>query len=264
MRLVDLRSVVSAVADAVKEPVEQKKLALRLDLEPAVVAGDRSRLQQIVTNLLTNAVQFTPVKGQISVKLAFEGTDHVVLAVQDTGAGIDPAFLPYVFEQFRQGEGGLSRKHGGLGLGLAVVRQLVELHGGFVSVTSPGVGLGATFTVRLPSEKVLQPVGDLTNQPLLLEKLRVTVKADENGDPGAVYGILESSGARVTIEGDEVGSEIPNTGGPALEVRQLKQSGAIAFRQSPSPPEADWQLIPGPAAPADVVRRIARFLQPTS
>src|SRR5207244_2343959 len=110
-----------------REPAARKKIKLTVNTAPVFVFGDHGRLQQVVTNLLTNAVQFTPVKGEIDVSVEARGSD-AELRVQDTGAGIDPAILPYVFDPFRQGEGGLSRQHGGLGLGLAVVRQLIELH----------------------------------------------------------------------------------------------------------------------------------------
>src|SRR5204862_2056697 len=107
----DLQTVVIAANEFIREAVERKELDLRQQLTPAWVAGDQARLQQIVTNLLTNAVQFTPRKARITVKLFIEG-DEAVLAVEDTGAGIEPAFLPHVFDQFRQGEGGLARTHG--------------------------------------------------------------------------------------------------------------------------------------------------------
>ena len=153
MRLVDLKTVVTAACESVRDPLAGKNLELRIEVSSIPVAGDQARLQQVVTNLLTNAVQFTPSGGRISVTLSPDDS-YATLSVQDTGAGIDPAFLPHVFEQFRQGDGGLSRKHGGLGLGLAVVKQLVELHGGTVGVASAGRDNGATFTIRLPRETV--------------------------------------------------------------------------------------------------------------
>src|SRR5262249_27817419 len=116
MRLVDLKDVVAAAMEFIKESVEGRDLELRPKLTSVWVAGDQARLQQIVSNLLTNAVQFTPKGGRITIELAVEG-DEAVVRVQDTGTGIDAAFLPYVFDQFRQGEGGLARKHSGLGLG---------------------------------------------------------------------------------------------------------------------------------------------------
>jgi signal transduction histidine kinase len=117
------------------------------DLPP--VAGDVVRLQQVVHNLLSNAVKFTPPGGRVRVHVDQDGS-QARLSVSDTGVGIAPTFLPYVFDRFRQADSSMTRTHGGLGLGLAVVRALVELHGGSVIAESPGDGAGATFTVRLP------------------------------------------------------------------------------------------------------------------
>jgi anti-sigma regulatory factor (Ser/Thr protein kinase) len=197
MRLVDLQMVVTAANEFLREAVERKELELREQLTPVSVAGDLARLQQIVTNLLTNAVQFTPCKGRITVSLLAKG-DEAVLTVEDTGAGIEPAFLPYVFDQFRQGEGGLARTHGGLGLGLTVVKQLVDLHGGTVTVDSRGTGQGATFTVCLPIERALaedRAPGD----PLLLQDVNVRVIAAEGVETSMLRSILEASGATASI-----------------------------------------------------------------
>jgi CheY-like chemotaxis protein len=113
------------------------------------VSGDADRLQQVVWNLLSNAVKFTPEEGEITIRLERKGAS-VALTVTDTGEGIEPEFLPFVFDRFRQFEGRPARTHGGLGLGLAIVRHLVEAHGGTVSAASRGRGQGATFTVTLP------------------------------------------------------------------------------------------------------------------
>ena len=120
-----------------------------LILEWGPYQGDPSRLQQVVWNLLTNAVKFTPKKGRVQVRLE-RVNSHVEIVVSDTGVGIAPDFLPYVFERFRQAEAGTTRKTGGLGLGLAIVRHIVEMHGGTVDAFSAGEGQGATFRVRLP------------------------------------------------------------------------------------------------------------------
>src|SRR5581483_9741047 len=130
---------------------EAKAIDLRVTLEARVgpILGDPTRLQQVVWNLVSNAIKFTPRGGEVRVELTCE-EDLGRLVVRDTGEGIRPDFLPYVFDRFRQGDGGTTRVHGGLGLGLAIVRQLVELHGGDVTVASDGVGRGATFTVTLP------------------------------------------------------------------------------------------------------------------
>jgi signal transduction histidine kinase len=148
---IKLTSVIEAAVDAVRPAAEAKGIRLSALVSPAVetVSGDAERLQQVVWNLLSNAVKFAPKGGSVEVRL--ERVDlHVEIVVSDNGQGIKPEFLPYVFERFRQEEGGTNRQHGGLGLGLAIVRHIVELHGGTVGATSEGPGKGATFTVSLP------------------------------------------------------------------------------------------------------------------
>ncbi|HWS56834.1 MAG TPA: CHASE domain-containing protein, partial [Pyrinomonadaceae bacterium] len=148
---VELAPVVEAAVESLRPAAEARGVLLRLALEgqPGPVAGDADRLQQVVWNLLSNAIKFTPHGRSVEVRLA--GRDgHAELAVADEGAGIAPEFLPHVFERFRQADGAITREHGGLGLGLAIVRHLVELHGGRVRAESEGHGRGATFTVTLP------------------------------------------------------------------------------------------------------------------
>ena len=130
---------------------EAKNLQIESRLTPLTlnVLGDPNRLQQVVWNLLSNAIKFTPAGGRI--KIALDCIDGMAqIEVSDTGKGIHPNFLPYVFDRFRQADSSYSRRDAGLGLGLSIVRHLVELHGGTVSATSAGEGEGATFTVRLP------------------------------------------------------------------------------------------------------------------
>ena len=149
---VDLVAVAQAALDAVRPLAVTKnvQLAFSPDL-PAIetVSGDAGRLQQVIWNLLANAIKFTPEGGRVDVFIE-PSNDHMEVRVVDTGQGISPDFLPHVFERFRQADGATTRRHTGLGLGLAIVRQLVELHGGTVHAASQGVGRGATFTVRLP------------------------------------------------------------------------------------------------------------------
>jgi signal transduction histidine kinase len=146
---VDLEAVVRGAVETAAERARARGVTFEVTTEPAPVSGDAARLEQVVGNLLSNAIQFSPEGGEVDVEVARAGHDAVI-RVRDYGAGIDPEFLPHVFEQFRQADGGLSRQHGGLGLGLTIVRQLVELHGGRVEAESSGPGRGATFTVRLP------------------------------------------------------------------------------------------------------------------
>jgi PAS domain S-box-containing protein len=149
---VNLVEAVRAAMDGVRPTAEAKHQALNAALpdQPVVVAGDLERLQQVFWNLLSNALKYTPRNGEITVTIApNQGDVHVT--VRDTGVGIAPDVLPYVFERFRQGEGGPAREFGGLGLGLAIVRHLTEMHGGTVGAQSEGAGLGAAFTVTLPT-----------------------------------------------------------------------------------------------------------------
>ena len=150
-RMVDLRSVIEDALDTIRPAAEGKgvELAPPPELRSLAIEADPNRLQQAVWNLLSNAVKFTPAGGRVSIDLKVAG-GKAEIAVHDTGAGIDPDFLPYVFERFRQAETGPGRKYGGLGLGLAIVRHIVELHGGEVAATSAGLGEGATFTLKLP------------------------------------------------------------------------------------------------------------------
>jgi len=157
MRSIDLAPVISAAMEAVTPGATDKglKLEVRLGEVPIVVAGDPSRLEQVVSNLLTNAVKFTPAGGKIQVLLRRVG-GLAEIAVSDNGEGINPEFLPHVFERFRQADSSYNRRHGGLGIGLSIVRQLVESHNGTVEAASEGPGRGATFTVKLPLKGVLQ------------------------------------------------------------------------------------------------------------
>jgi len=149
---VDLGSVIGAALDAVRPAADARKVRIRTRLAASarVTEGDPQRLQQMVWNLLANAIKFSQAEGFVDVDLLDAGDNGVRIRVQDDGAGIDPAFLPHVFERFRQADGSGIRQHGGLGLGLAIVRQLVELHGGTIRAESEGLGKGSTFTVELP------------------------------------------------------------------------------------------------------------------
>ena len=151
LRTVQLGAIVEAAVTSVEPAAHAKgiRVTVRPDPQLAFIDGDPARLQQIVWNLLINAVKFTGDGGAVTVTLRSEDR-HVVLSIADTGQGIDPGFLPYVFDTFRQAQSATTRTHGGLGLGLAIVRRLTELHGGTVAAHSAGLGRGAIFTVRLP------------------------------------------------------------------------------------------------------------------
>lgn len=154
---------IKAAVDVVRPAAQAKKIHIEaiLDAQIGVIQGDSGRFQQIIWNLLSNAIKFTPEGGRVSIRLA-EATDHINIQVSDTGKGISAEFLPHVFDYFRQADNSITRNYGGLGLGLAIVRHLVELHGGTVRADSEGVGKGATFTVILPfSNAPKSPGGDL-------------------------------------------------------------------------------------------------------
>jgi signal transduction histidine kinase len=254
MRMVDLQNVVREAADSVRDAIGRNQLDLRLEVAPVLVSGDQARLQQVVTNLLTNAIQFTPPDGRIAVRLSSDG-DEALIMVEDTGAGIDPAFLPHVFDQFRQGEGVLSRKHGGLGLGLAVVRQLVELHGGTVAVSSEGARRGATFTVRLPRETVLEP-GVRADDRLLLDQVKVTLEVAAGVDPHPVTAVLESSGAVVTASDARDAEQTPEH----MDVLMSLSADGLLSLRSVGSTSREAMSIPRGCAPAEIVRRVAHLL----
>ena len=192
MRRVELPAVIHAAVDAVKPASEARGLTIALDIDARVgpISGDPDRLQQVVWNLLTNSVKFTNKGGRIDVSLRAEGSD-AVLRVKDTGAGISADLLPHVFERFRQGVSSASRSHGGLGIGLALVRHFAEMHGGTIEASSDGDDRGSLFTLRVPmlgsravSEKPLSssigPAGAVEGAGLLAGKSVLVVDDDED------------------------------------------------------------------------------------
>ena len=212
---VDLTAAIRAATDTLRPAAEAKEIDLQTLLDPGVgpVSGDPDRLQQVVWNLVSNAIKFTPRGGRVEVRLGRVGS-QVEIVVSDTGAGIAPEFLPYVFDRFRQADQKTTRQHGGLGLGLAIVRQLVELHGGTVSAASGGQGRGATFTVRLPllplraaaapgEERVGRQsgAGAAPLCPPQLDGLRVLVVDDEEDTRDMLVAALTGCGAQVTPAG---------------------------------------------------------------
>ncbi|MBD3884545.1 GAF domain-containing protein [Phormidium tenue FACHB-886] len=199
---VDLSTVIAEALETVRLASEAKSIQIHTMVSPGVgiVMGDAGRLQQVMWNLLSNAVKFTPHKGQITITLASDKT-HAQIQVSDTGKGIRTDFLPYVFEHFRQEDGATTRKFGGLGLGLAIVRQIVELHGGTVVVDSPGEGQGAAFTARIPLAPCayVLPENELpTSLTGDLSAIRILVVDDDAGSRELVAFVLEQAGAIVT------------------------------------------------------------------
>jgi PAS domain S-box-containing protein len=198
---VHLATTLRSAMETVHLAAEGKSITLEANLAPEVgqVWGDTTRLQQVVWNLLSNAVKFTPPGGRVTLRLEKIG-DRAIVSVSDTGKGIDPEFLPFVFDYFRQEDSATTRKFGGLGLGLAIVRNLVEMHGGTVEAASPGEGLGATFTVKLPLMPVecAANVDRLSSDPSLdLNGIKVLVIDDEIDSREFVAFVLEQASASV-------------------------------------------------------------------
>jgi signal transduction histidine kinase len=208
-RPVSLAGIVAEALDSVRASASAKAIELHFQSpeDPHSVVGDPERLRQIVWNLLSNAVKFTPASGHVTLRLFRSGGGHVGLEVTDTGRGIAPDFLPHVFERFRQADGSMTRRHGGLGLGLAIVRHLAELHGGRVHATSPGLDQGATFSVTFPVQALYQtpvplPADDseptLPNNPSVdLTGIRVLLVDDEPDAREVVSEVLRAFGAEV-------------------------------------------------------------------
>jgi PAS domain S-box-containing protein len=162
MRPVELALMIEAVADGVRPAADAKNIHLQTALDPLIspVSGDPDRIQQIIENLLSNAIKFTPEGGRVAIRL--EGIQtHIEITISDTGQGIDQELLLHVFDRFRQADSSITRRHGGLGLGLSIVRQLVEMHGGTVTAESPGAGEGTVFKVILPLMSVHQELNDV-------------------------------------------------------------------------------------------------------
>jgi PAS domain S-box-containing protein len=208
VRPVDLEDLLRNAVATMQPAADAKNVSLELRVHAPVgkASGDPDRLQQVVWNLLSNAVKFTAPGGHVHIGLA-QTDDSVEVIVRDNGQGIDPSFLPHIFERFRLADSRSSREYGGLGLGLAIVRELIELHGGSVSAASEGLGKGATFRVRLPrtmaesrpadrGAKVFTPSPD-QELPRLLRGVRILAVDDEEDALGLLRVVLETAGAEV-------------------------------------------------------------------
>ena len=206
---VEVERVIHAAVDAVRLGLEAKEIQLHVavsgNLDP--VRGDANRLQQVMWNLLSNAVKFTAKGGRVDVTVESKGT-FIEIAVSDTGRGISADFLPYVFDPFRQADGAITRAQGGLGLGLAITRHLVELHGGWIQVRSGGEGRGATFTVSLPgaaipqsraATRVSEAIATQPDRPPQLRGLKVLAVDDDTDARQLVQTVLEECGSAVRV-----------------------------------------------------------------
>jgi len=248
LRSMDLPVAIVAAVDAAMPAANAKGIRLQTVLDPSAgpVWGDPDRLQQVVWNLLSNAVKFTPNGGAVHVRLARRDS-HAAITVEDTGTGIRPDFLPHVFERFRQGDETSTRAHGGMGLGLAVVRYLVEMHGGNVAVTSRGTGQGSAFTVTLPlasagtREGAGAPPQALAEAPDAeevfadaprLDGVRVLVCVRDAEDREAIAGILKQSGA-----------EVAAVGSPEEALRSMAQKPAQVLLSEVDAPGGDGYAL---------------------
>jgi PAS domain S-box-containing protein len=208
---VDMNEIARAAVDVVRPAADAKGLRLIVESAPENVAklvGDADRLQQVMWNLLSNAVKFTPSKGTVSVRVErFESTARFI--VRDTGLGIPREHLPFIFERFRQVDSSTTRRFGGLGLGLAIVRHLVEMHGGAVAVESSGLGLGSTFTVRLPIRALFEAEAEVEEEPKArissrapassagLSAVKILIVDDDEDSRLLLESVLQSVGASV-------------------------------------------------------------------
>ena len=298
---VQIAEVAQAAVDVVSPAADSKRIAIHTSFasDAPLVNGDAERLQQVIWNLLSNAVKFTEPDGRIEVEIATSG-DSVLLRVRDSGVGITSDFLPFVFDRFRQADASASRRHGGLGLGLALVRQIVELHGGTVAVESLGHEKGTTFTIKLPAASAPSKGTELRESsartPVTLKGVSVLL-VDDNADGRELlttalreYGARVKAVASATAALDALADEnfmpdvlVSDVGMPGLNgydlIRQLRSSTSPRWRQLPAlavtayaNPEdriralvAGYQAhLPKPIDPAVVATSISTLVAPDS
>ncbi len=266
VREADLAAIIDAAIEVVQPAAAAKQLRLNVEIgaRPAPTYGDPDRLQQVVWNLLSNAVKFSRPQGQVSVRL--ESRDGYHVSVQDTGSGIEPRFLPRVFDPFRQADATSSREYGGLGLGLAIAKQLVELHGGTIEARSEGRDKGATFEVHLPSivlaseerpgheRSAAEPRPVATVDGSLLRGLRVLVVDDEEDARGLLETALKQYGASVitAASATEALAEIDRRPPDVLlsDISMPNEDGHSLIRRVRSRPASQGGLIPAVAITA--------------
>ncbi|HWQ31630.1 MAG TPA: PAS domain S-box protein [Blastocatellia bacterium] len=243
-RTLDLIPLIEDTINSVRPAAEAKGISIETFLDPAagLVSGDSDRLQQVLWNLLQNSIKFTPPGGRVSLTLG-RADDQLQLVISDNGKGISPDFLPYVFERFRQADSSITRIYGGLGLGLSIVRHLVELHGGTVRATSPGEGLGATFTIRLPlaelrvSDAGLRIESSFDNEsaalkasPVLLGGTRILIVEDEADTRELLALLLSQQGAAtITVASAEEGLTVLRQWQPDLLISDLAMTGRDGY-----------------------------------
>ncbi len=292
-REIELTPLVEAARDSLRAAAEAKHVRIALELDPGAgaVFGDPDRLEQVAWNLLSNAIKFAPPRGKIDVRLDCPSSTHLRLRVRDNGKGIDPQYLPRLFERFTQADAGTRRSHGGLGVGLAIVKHVVELHGGTVTAESGGESTGATFTVLLPvSRREDAPTGYVPNDATrVLDGIRVLLVDDEPDARELLRAVLERDGAEVTTAASArealafVDTYRPHVlvsdiGMPEMDgydlIRQVRAlpggaggklvAGALTAygseRDSRQALEAGFQLhVPKPVTPSELVSMVARL-----
>ena len=294
IRPVQMRPIIEAAVESLRLVADAREIDLRvagLD-DPMTIRGDADRLQQVLWNLLSNALKFTPSRGRVEVWVE-QTESHVVVSVRDTGIGLDPQFLPFVFDRFRQADQTATRGHGGLGLGLAIVKHLVELHGGSVTAWSDGVGRGCTFTVHLPVPVIplppAIPAGVADAFAMRLEGVSILVVDDDASTRELLRELFEHARATVSVAAtapaalasfraappDLLVADIglPGEDGLSLmrRIRALpspeSQVPALALSAYTRPADGDAARHAGfsaflgkPAAPQDVLRVVGRLL----
>lgn len=252
---VSLIAVIGAALETVRLPAEAKAIQIETDFDPALdtIRGDAGRLQQVIWNLLTNAIKFTSKGGQIAVRLEQMG-NYAQITVTDTGKGINPDFLPHIFEYFRQEDSSMTRQHGGLGLGLAISRQLVEAHGGTIAATNRTDQQGAVLTVRLPLIQAAPlPEVSCDHQTFDLAEIRVLLVDDEPDSLEWISTLLTTQGAIVTAvtSASEALEALARSPFDLLisDIAMPHINGHILIQQIRSSPEA-WCTIPAIALTA--------------
>ncbi len=296
VRPVALRAVVAAAVEAVRPAADSKGVRLDVDAwtHPGVVRADPDRLQQVFWNLLSNAIKFTSPGGAVAVQVEEHAGTFAVM-VSDTGIGLDPGFLPFVFDRFRQADQSVTRGYGGLGLGLAIVRQLVELHGGRVEAHSPGIGQGATFRVVLPKPAMteMEPEsvrpGERDPFAIRLPGSRLLVVDDDEATRELLAELFERAGASVRTADsaaaafEEVQRSVPDLiiadvgmsgedgcalmrrirelPGPVSQVPSIALSAYTRFEDRQSTRAAGFtEFVGKPAAPQDLLSAVERLL----
>jgi signal transduction histidine kinase/ActR/RegA family two-component response regulator len=266
IRMIPLTAVIEAALEALRPAADAKGVRIHSAFDPdaGLVSGDPNRLQQVFWNLLSNAIRFSPRGGRVQVALA-RSDSHVEVRVVDEGAGIAADFLPHVFERFRQADASTTRKHSGLGLGLAIVRHIVELHGGVVEAHSEGEGQGATFVVKLPlaagaaeaprkADRPRATTGDEMIQGPSLAGVRVLVVDDERDSRDLIATVLERQGARVVAVGSgaealaAIGREVPDV--LVSDIEMPEQSGYDLLRRVRELPADQGGRLPAAALTA--------------